>query len=935
MKFLESKKSKYKQLFTETMSLESFLRKAKKDPSLYASPAERMLAAIGEPTVVDTAKNPTQSRIFGNRKIKTYKSFKDFYGMEEVIERIVSFFKHASQGLEEARQVLYLLGPVGSAKSSLAERLKELMEMHPIYVLADAEGNLSPIYESPLGVCDLEDAKALGIPGRYLTLKPSPWALKRISEYEGDLSRFQVVKTYPSQNRQIAISKTEPGDENNQDISTLVGKLDIRKLEFYPQSDPDAYTYSGGLCLSNQGILEFVEMFKAPIKVLHPLLTATQERNYKGTEAIGSIPFDGVILAHCFSADTQLLTKEGWKYHSEINLGDMLGTMNPSTGQIEYQPALKKFIQHYSGLMYHFNSHSADHLVTPNHKMLVHTQYTDSWKSVTAEEFNETGQIVPVSAGRGNVDYNISDELLRLQIQVVADGSLQCNKIRFHLKKPRKIAALTKLLEQLNLTYTKVETKCDTIVIAFDNPGITKDLPNYFTELSQRQALIVLREYAATDGTDNGSHAQLSSNNLAHMEMLQQLAVTAGCKANLCENIKDNYSPHYFLSIRFNVTETRADYIKSESYYSGKVFCFETPNHTLIARRNGKVLITSNSNEAEWETFRNNKNNEAFLDRVYIVEVPYCLRVDEEIKIYKKLLSNSALAGAPCAPGTLRMLAEFCVLSRLDNPKSSVITTKMEVYNGKNMKEKDTKAKSYQEYKDLASKNEGFFGISTRLAYKVMAEVFNFDSEEIAADPVHLLYVLEKTVNNSHFNSELTDFYLTVIKSFLAVEYSKKIGKDIQTAYLDSYAEYGQALFDRYIMYADHWVQDTDYRDPDTGAMYDRSVLNAELEKLEKPANIANPKDFRHDVVTYALRYQAQHDGNNPDWKAYEKLRRIIEETMFSKTEDLLPVISFGSHKSNADKSKHDSFVDRMVDMGYTRNQVRRLVEWHTRMLKA
>ena len=102
----------------------------------------------------------------------------------------------------------------------------------------------------------------------------------------------------PSVLRQIAITKTEPGDENNQDISSLVGKVDIRKLEHLSQDDPDAYSYSGGLCLANQGLLEFVEMFKAPIKMLHPLLTATQEGNFKGTEGFSAIPFNGVIVAH-------------------------------------------------------------------------------------------------------------------------------------------------------------------------------------------------------------------------------------------------------------------------------------------------------------------------------------------------------------------------------------------------------------------------------------------------------------------------------------------------------------------------------------------------------------------------------------------------------------------------------------------------------------
>ena len=110
---------------------------------------------------------------------------------------------------------------------------------------------------------------------------------------------------HPSRLRQIAIAKTEPGDENNQDISSLVGKVDIRKLETYAQNDPDAYSYLRRLCRANQGMLEFVEMFKAPIKMLHPLLTATQEGNYIGTESFGAIPFDGVILAHSNEAEWQ------------------------------------------------------------------------------------------------------------------------------------------------------------------------------------------------------------------------------------------------------------------------------------------------------------------------------------------------------------------------------------------------------------------------------------------------------------------------------------------------------------------------------------------------------------------------------------------------------------------------------------------------------
>ena len=286
----------------ETMSLHDYLEGCRTDPGMTASAAERMIAAIGEPVVVDTSKDPRLGRVFLNRTIKVYPTMAGFFGMEDTIQRVVSYFQHAAQGLEERKQILYLLGPVGGGKSSLAERLKALMETQPIYVLA-AGDEMSPVFESPLGLFRPEQMGAVleeryGIPLRRLTGICSPWAAKRLDSFDGDISRFSVVKLFPSKLRQIAVAKTEPGDENNQDISTLVGKVDIRKLENFSQHDPDAYSYSGGLNRTTQGLLEFVEMFKAPIKVLHPLLTATQEGNYVGTENIGALPYQGVVLAH-------------------------------------------------------------------------------------------------------------------------------------------------------------------------------------------------------------------------------------------------------------------------------------------------------------------------------------------------------------------------------------------------------------------------------------------------------------------------------------------------------------------------------------------------------------------------------------------------------------------------------------------------------------
>ena len=623
----------------EEMSIQEYLELCKADPSAYATAAERMLMAIGEPELVDTRVDPRLSRIFSNKMLKLYPAFRDFYGMEEVIEHIVSYFRHAAQGLEEKKQILYLLGPVGGGKSSLAEKLKSLIEHVPFYAIKG-----SPVHESPLGLFDInEDGKLLeddfGIPSRYLNTIMSPWAVKRLHEFNGDITRFRVVKLRPSVLRQIAVAKTEPGDENNQDISSLVGKIDIRKLEQYSQDDPDAYSYSGGLCLANRGLLEFVEMFKAPIKVLHPLLTATQEGNYKGTEGFGAIPFDGIVMAH--------------------------------------------------------------------------------------------------------------------------------------------------------------------------------------------------------------------------------------------------------------------------------------------------------SNESEWVAFKNNRNNEAFLDRIYTVKVPYCLRVSDEVHIYEKLLDNSSLAEAPCAPDTLRMMAQFAVLSRLKEPENSSIFSKMRIYDGENLKDTDPKAKSFQEYRDYAGVDEGMTGLSTRFAFKALSKIFNFDHREVAANPVHLMYVLEQQIEQEQYQPETEARYLGFIKEFLAPRYAEFIGKEIQTAYLESYSEYGQNIFDRYVTYADFWIQDQEFRDPNTGEILDRSALNDELEKIEKPAGISNPKDFRNEVVNFVLRARAKHDGKNPSWTSYEKLRGVIEKKMFSNTEELLPVISFNAKASADEQKKHQDFVNRMIEKGYTEKQVRLLCEWYLRVRKS
>jgi serine protein kinase len=346
-------------------------------------------------------------------------------------------------------------------------------------------------------------------------------------------------------------------------------------------------------------------------------------------------------------------------------------------------------------------------------------------------------------------------------------------------------------------------------------------------------------------------------------------------------------------------------------------------------------IIVAHSNESEWESFRANRNNEAFLDRICVVKVPYCLRVTEEKRIYDKLVQNSKLGDAPCARDTLEMMARFSVLTRLKEHENSNLYSKMRVYDGESLKDTDPHARTVQEYHDAAGVSEGMDGVSTRFAYKILSETFNFDTDEIAADPVHLMYVLEKSIRREQMPAETEKRYLEFVKEELASRYAEFIGNEIRKAYLESYHSYGQNLFDRYIAYADAWIDDQDYKDPDTGQLMDREILNEELEKIEHPAGIANTKDFRYEVVKFALRARAKNDGHNPEWTSYEKIREVIEKRMFSQIEELLPVISFGAKKDSESEQKHSEFVDRMTERGYTRRQVRRLVDWYMRVSKS
>lgn len=246
--------------------------------------------------------NPRVKKIYGNEQIRKYGFFKDdFYGIDNVIMKIVNYFNSAAMKGEEARQVLYLVGPVGAGKSSIVEVLKKaLEECKPVYSLKGC-----PMHEEPLHLVPKhlrrQFEKLLGVQIEGELCPACRYKLKH--EYGGRYEEFPVAQTEFSIRSRKGIGVVPPVDPNNQDVSILTGSVDISKMDLYSEDDPRIFSLNGAFNVGNRGIVEFIEVFKNDVEYLHTIITATQEKSVPSPGKGAMIYFDGVIVAHSNEAE--------------------------------------------------------------------------------------------------------------------------------------------------------------------------------------------------------------------------------------------------------------------------------------------------------------------------------------------------------------------------------------------------------------------------------------------------------------------------------------------------------------------------------------------------------------------------------------------------------------------------------------------------------
>ena len=283
-------------------SLLDYIELVEKDPKIVKTAHRRLHEAIEEHgSYVMPDSDPRKFKVFDGEAVKVHKYFEgEFFGMEPVIDKIMSFLSSAAHKGEESRQVLLLMGPVGAGKSALTEHIKRALEGKKYYHLKGDPHRGEPLQLVPRSLrSEFEKALSVKIDGDI-----SPVARhKLLNDYAGKYENFEVEESSFSQRARRGVAAVPPMDANSQDVSVLIGSVDISKLDKYAEDDPRALSLTGAFNVGNRGIVELVEVFKNEIEFLHTIITATQEKRVPSPGKSDMLHFDGVILAHCNEAE--------------------------------------------------------------------------------------------------------------------------------------------------------------------------------------------------------------------------------------------------------------------------------------------------------------------------------------------------------------------------------------------------------------------------------------------------------------------------------------------------------------------------------------------------------------------------------------------------------------------------------------------------------
>ncbi|MFN8626974.1 MAG: serine protein kinase [Candidatus Binatia bacterium] len=326
------------------------------------------------------------------------------------------------------------------------------------------------------------------------------------------------------------------------------------------------------------------------------------------------------------------------------------------------------------------------------------------------------------------------------------------------------------------------------------------------------------------------------------------------------------------------------------------------------------TVIVAHSNEAEWQKFKADHTNEAILDRIVVIKVPYNLRLSEEVKIYRKIIRNSDFH-AHVAPHTLEIASMFAILSRLEPTTKCDLMTKLKLYNGEEVVEKGkTKKIDVHELRDDA-KREGMSGISTRF---IMKALDNALSDNIGGNCINPITVREALINMTK-EADLPDDtrkqYLDFLQDILHKEYLEILEKEITKAFVYSYQEQAESLFQNYLDHAEAYVNRTRVRDRNTKEELqpDEGFLKSIEEQIAVIGSAA--EGFRQEVIAYL--WAASRRGERVSYRSYEPLKEAIEKRLMTSVRDISRIITKARTRDEEQTGKYNAMVKNLLENGY------------------
>jgi serine protein kinase len=326
------------------------------------------------------------------------------------------------------------------------------------------------------------------------------------------------------------------------------------------------------------------------------------------------------------------------------------------------------------------------------------------------------------------------------------------------------------------------------------------------------------------------------------------------------------------------------------------------------------TCIVAHSNEAEWQKFRADHTNEAILDRIVVIKVPYNLRLSEEVKIYQKIIRNSDFR-AHVAPHTLEIASEFAILSRLEPTGKCDLMTKLKLYNGEEVVEKGrTKKIDVRELRD-ETKREGMSGISTRFIMKALDNALSDNVEGNCINPINVREALISMVKEADLADDTRKQYLEFLQDTLHKDYLEVLEKEITRAFVYSYQEQAEALFQNYLDHAEAFVNKTKVKDRNTKEELqpDEGFLKSIEEQIAIIGSAA--EGFRQEVIAYL--WAASRRGDRISYKSYEPLKEAIEKKLMTSVRDISRIITKARTRDEEQTEKYNAMVKNLLDNGY------------------